>query len=126
MCDHARRYDMHGGKRTSGAFALILAMLTMAAACTHRLGVPRTIPIDVGATSLAPEEVHARVGDIVEFRNRDVAPHTVTERTGRWSVVVEPKTKDPVVMTDAGTFEYFREDQSSVTGRIIVGPAIGP
>ena len=56
---------------------------------------------------VAPAEVSARVGDTIEWVNNDVFVHTATARNGDFDVNLPPKKTVTLVLSKAGTVEYY-------------------
>ena len=66
-----------------------------------------TIQIVMQYLVFAPAEVSAKVGDTVEWVNKDVFAHTATARNGDFDVNLPPKKTVTSVLTKAGTVEYY-------------------
>jgi plastocyanin len=56
---------------------------------------------------ISPAEVSAKVGDTVEWINKDVLAHTATARNGDWDVTMPPKKTVISVLKKAGTIDYY-------------------
>jgi plastocyanin len=65
--------------------------------------------IQITSTDLvfAPSEVSAKVGDTIEWINKDVFVHTATARNGDFDVMMPPKKIVTSVAKKAGTIEYY-------------------
>jgi plastocyanin len=66
-----------------------------------------TIQIVMENLVVAPAEASARVGDTVEWVNKDVFAHTATARNGDFDVNLPPKKTVTSVLNKAGTVEYY-------------------
>ena len=66
-----------------------------------------TIQIVMENLVVAPAEVSARVGDTIEWVNKDVFAHTATARNGDFDVTLPPKKTVTSVLNKAGTVEYY-------------------
>ena len=86
-----------------------------------------TITIAGMAYSASP--VTVKVGEAVEWINKDVVDHTATEKNALkdaaakdalWNVSVAPGRSATVVMKKRGTFDYFCRYHPNMTGRIVV------
>ena len=66
-----------------------------------------TIQITIDNLVFAPAEVSARVGDTIEWINKDVFAHTATARNGDFDVTMPPKKTVTSVLKKAGTVEYY-------------------
>ena len=70
----------------------------------------------------SPAEISVRPGDTVEFRNLDLVPHTVTERSIRQfdSGMINPKATWKLVCPDEGLLEYRCLYHPTMLGAITV------
>jgi plastocyanin len=66
-----------------------------------------TIQISMENLEIMPAQVSAKVGDTIEWINKDVLAHTATARNGDFDVMLPPKKTGTLVVTKAGTFEYY-------------------
>ena len=66
-----------------------------------------TIQIVIQDLVFAPAEVAAKVGDTIEWVNKDVFAHTATARNGDFDVNLPPKKTVTSVLNKAGTVEYY-------------------
>ena len=66
-----------------------------------------TIQITMEDLVFAPAEVSAKVGDTIEWINKDVFAHTATARNGDFDVTMPPKKTVTSVLKKAGTVEYY-------------------
>jgi plastocyanin len=84
---------------------ILLAALTLGA-----MAVPAhaaTIQIVMENLVVSPAEVSAKVGDTVEWINKDVFVHTATARNGDFDITMPPKKTVTSVLNKAGTIEYY-------------------
>jgi plastocyanin len=66
-----------------------------------------TIQIVMENLVVSPAEVSAKVGDTVEWINKDVFVHTATARNGDFDITMPPKKTVTSVLNKAGTIEYY-------------------
>jgi plastocyanin len=66
-----------------------------------------TIQIVMENLVVSPAEVSAKVGDTVEWVNKDVFVHTATARNGDFDITMPPKKTVTSVLNKAGTVEYY-------------------
>ena len=66
-----------------------------------------TIQITMENLVISPAEASAKVGDTIEWINRDIFAHTATARSGDWDVTIPPKKTVTSVLKKAGTMEYY-------------------
>ena len=78
-----------------------------------------TMRITIDNLEYAPSSLDARVGDTVEWLNRDSFTHTATAK-GEWDVTLAPAERARVVLKKAGTVEYFCRFHPNMKGRIVV------
>jgi len=83
---------------------IFIALLLGAMAVPARAA---TIQITMQDLVIAPAEVSARVGDTIEWINKDVFAHTATARNGDFDVTMPPKKTVTSVVKKAGTVEYY-------------------
>jgi plastocyanin len=66
-----------------------------------------TIQVVMENLVVSPAEVSAKVGDTVEWVNKDVFVHTATARNGDFDITMPPKKTVTSVLNKAGTVEYY-------------------
>ena len=66
-----------------------------------------TIQVTMENLVISPAEVSAKVGDTIEWINKDIFAHTATARNGDWDVTIPPKKTVTLVLNKAGTVEYY-------------------
>jgi plastocyanin len=81
-----------------------------------------TIQVVIDKLVFAPAEVNAKVGDTVEWVNKDALAHTATATNGDWNVVTGPKQSGRVVLKKAGAVDYFCKYHPNMKGRVVVAP----
>ena len=103
-------------RRTLMALAVVLA--GMSAVSAHA----ETIQIVMDKLVYIPLETSAKVGDTIEWINKDILVHTATARNGDWNVTIAPKKTERLILEKAGTIEYFCRFHPNMKGRIAVVP----
>jgi plastocyanin len=89
------------------------------------LSVPaqaETVQVTIDKLAFAPVDVNAKVGDTVEWVNKDAFAHTATATSGEWNVTLAPKQNGQVVLKKPGTIDYFCKFHPNMKGRVIVAP----
>jgi plastocyanin len=81
-----------------------------------------TIQVTISNLAFSPIEVNARVGDIVEWVNKDPFMHTATARNGDWNVTIAPKQTQQVLLKKPGAVDYFCTLHPNMKGRVTVTP----
>ena len=98
---------------TAVTAALMLSGATAVAADTVR--------IKVDDLAFDPAEVSVRVGDTIEWINKDFVDHTATEQRGQWDVALPSDASRRLLARKAGTFAYFCRFHPHMKGVIHVG-----
>jgi plastocyanin len=81
-----------------------------------------TIQIIMENLEISPAEVSAKVGDTIEWVNKDVFAHTATARSGDWDVTLPPKMSVTLVLKRAGTVEYYCRFHPNMKATLAVAP----
>jgi plastocyanin len=66
-----------------------------------------TIQITMENLVISPAEASAKVGDTIEWINKDVFAHTATARNGDFDVTLPPNKTATFVLKKAGTVDYY-------------------
>src|SRR5690349_19187719 len=98
--------------RLSWLAALALMPLPAAAA---------TIEITIDKLVFSPATVEAKVGDTIEWVNKDVIAHTATVKGG-WEVMIPPKKSASLTLKAAGAVDYFCRFHPNMKGHVNVAP----
>ena len=91
---------MSPGQLRSIAAAIMLASTVVPA-------LAATVQIAMENIEISPAEVSAKVGDTVEWINKDVVVHSATAQNGDFDVKIPPKKTASVVLKKAGTVAYY-------------------
>ncbi len=97
----------------------------MAALLFGAIAVPAyaaTIQITIDNLVFAPAEVSVKVGDTIEWINKDIFAHTATARNGDWDVTMPPKKTVTSVLNKAGTVEYYCRFHPNMKATLVVAP----
>jgi plastocyanin len=80
--------------------------------------------IQISTTDLvfAPAEVSAKVGDTIEWINKDVFAHTATARNGDFDVMMPPKKTVTSVLKKPGTIEYYCRFHPNMKAVLTIAP----
>jgi plastocyanin len=81
-----------------------------------------TIQVTVENPVFTPVEVTAKVGDTIEWINKDILAHTATATNGDWNVAIAPKQKARLLVKKPGTVDYFCKYHPNMKGRVVVTP----
>lgn len=80
-----------------------------------------TIQVVIDKLVFSPTEINAKVGDTIEWVNKDILAHTATVH-GDWDVMIAANKPASVVLKNAGAVEYYCRFHPNMKGRIIVTP----
>jgi plastocyanin len=91
------------------------------------LGMPvsahaATIQISMENLVIAPAEATAKIGDTIEWINKDVFTHTATARNGDWDVTIPPKKTVTLVLKKAGAVDYYCRFHPNMKAILAVAP----
>jgi plastocyanin len=80
------------------------------------------IQISMENLVISPVEASAKVGDTIEWINKDIFAHTATARNGDWDVTIPPKKTVTSVLKKAGAIEYYCRYHPNMKATLIIGP----
>ena len=81
-----------------------------------------TIQIVMENMVISPAETSARVGDTIEWINKDILVHTATARNGDFDVPIPPKNTVTSVLKKAGSIDYYCRFHPNMKATLIVAP----
>ena len=105
--------------RTGRYVAVVTALIFGATAVPAHAA---TIEIVMENLVVSQAEVSARVGDTVEWINKDVFAHTATARNGDFDVNIAPKKTVTSVLKKAGTFDYYCRFHPNMKAVLTIAP----
>ena len=100
-------------------------ILAIAAALTLAISVPAdaaTVQITMENLVISPAEASAKVGDTIEWINKDIFAHTATARNGDWDVTMPANKTVTSVVKKAGTVEYYCRFHPNMKATLVVAP----
>ena len=97
----------------------IVAALSLGASFSAQAA---TIEISMENLVIAPAEAAAKVGDTIEWVNKDVFAHTATARNGDWDVTIPPKKTVTLVLKKAGAIDYYCRFHPNMKATLTVAP----
>ncbi|MGT2504329.1 cupredoxin domain-containing protein [Bradyrhizobium guangxiense] len=106
---------MMSGRLTSLAIALAVAAMVAPAHAA-------TIEITMENLVISPAEISARVGDTINWINKDVFAHTATAKNGDFDVMLPPKKSATSILKKAGTIEYYCRYHPNMKAMLKVEP----
>jgi plastocyanin len=81
-----------------------------------------TIQISMENLVISPAAATAKVGDTIEWVNKDIFVHTATARNGDWDVTMPPKKTVTLVLKKAGTIDYYCRFHPNMKATLTVTP----
>ncbi len=100
--------------------AVVGALLLAAAAYVPASAA--TIQITMENLEITPAMASAKVGDTIEWINKDVFAHTATARNGDFDVNLPPKKTGSFVLKKAGTVDYYCRYHPNMKATLNVAP----
>jgi|SRR6185437_280363 len=103
-----------------GRLRLMIAALVFGA-----MAIPAraaTVQIVMQNLVISPAEVTAKVGDTVEWVNKDVFAHTATARNGDFDVTIQPKQTASTVLKKAGNVDYYCRFHPNMKATLKIAP----
>ena len=97
---------------------IVAALMAGASVSAHAA----TIQITMENLVIAPAEASAKVGDTIEWINKDIFAHTATARSGDWDVTIAPKKTVTLALKKAGTVEYYCRFHPNMKATVVIGP----
>src|SRR6202051_2124814 len=100
-------------------------MLPSVAAVTLAISVSAhaaTIQITMENLVIAPAEASAKVGDTIEWINKDVFAHTATAQNGDWDLTIPPKKTVTLILKKAGPIDYYCRFHPNMKATLTVAP----
>ena len=97
---------------------IVTALMLGASVSAHAA----TIQITIDNLVFAPAEVSAKVGDTIEWINKDMLAHTATARNGDFDVTTPPKKTVTSVLKKAGHVEYYCRYHPNMKAVLTIAP----
>lgn len=80
-------------------------------------GRAETIQVTIEKMAFSPADINAKVGDTIEWVNKDILAHTATVKGG-WEVMIPPKKSATLVVEKAGPVDYYCRFHPNMKGSI--------
>lgn len=98
-----------------GLWAGIMAALGVAAVPAWA----ETIQVTIDKLTFSPAIINAKVGDTIEWINKDILAHTATVKGG-WDVMIPVGKSSSLVLDEAESVEYYCRFHPNMKGRVTV------
>jgi len=99
-------------------FLTMLALIGPGTISAHA----ETIQVVIDKLVFSPAEVQAKVGDTIEWVNKDAFAHTATATNRAWDVAIAPKQTVRFTLTRPGVEDYFCKYHPNMKGRVTTLP----
>jgi plastocyanin len=76
-----------------------------------------TIQVTIEKMAFSPADITAKVGDTIEWVNKDILAHTATVKGG-WEVIIPSKKSASTVVEKAGSVDYYCRFHPNMKGSI--------
>jgi plastocyanin len=100
-----------------GRFHLMIALVLAAMAVPSHAA---TIQIVMQNLEILPAEVSAKVGDTIEWVNKDGLARTATANNNDWDVMIGPNKSARLVLKKPGEVDYYCKFHPNMKGRLTV------
>jgi plastocyanin len=98
----------------------VLSVVVLAAASAPVYAA--TIRISMDKLEVSPAVASAKVGDTVEWINKDALVHTATARNGDFDVTLPPSKTVSSILNKAGTVEYYCRFHPNMKATLKIDP----
>ena len=100
-------------------FLIVTALISGAIAVPAHAA---TIQIVMDNLVVSPAQSTAKVGDTIEWINKDIFAHTATARNGDFDVAMPQKKTVTSVLKKAGTVEYYCRFHPNMKAVLTIAP----
>ena len=101
-------------RRLVWAASAVLALVLSAAPLRAE-----TIRVIIENLEFSPAQIEVKVGDTIQWVNKDILAHTATVNGG-WDVMIPPKKSASLVVGSAKSVDYYCRFHPTMKGRITV------
>jgi|KBSMisStaDraftv2_1062788.scaffolds.fasta_scaffold86596_3 plastocyanin len=109
---------------------VVAVLLTSMAACSlppsnaqSGADAPRTHIVEIRSFAFSPARLTIKLGDTIQWKNDDLAPHTATANGGSWSTeTLKNEETGQYVPKAAGSFAYHCKFHPAMIAFIVVEP----
>lgn len=104
---------------TPGWILAIVSALTLGVSVSANAA---TLQISMENMTIVPAEMSAKVGDTVEWINKDIFVHTATARNGDFDVMMPVNKTVTLVLKKAGAIDYYCRFHPNMKATLTVAP----
>lgn len=98
------------------------AMLLAALCAGPQAASAETIQVTMQNLVFSPTEAKAKVGDTIEWINKDILSHSATARNGDWDVTIAANKTVTLVLKKAGDIDYYCRFHPNMKGHLTIAP----
>ena len=106
---------------TAAMYQAAVAILLLGVAAVAAPSQAETIKVTIDRLVYAPADIEARVGDEIEWINKDALVHTATIKGGA-EVPLPAKAAGRLLLQEPGSFDYICRYHPNMKGHITVRP----
>ena len=110
---------LRGRSKSALRFTFALGIVTLLGAQAPAPGTVHRVTMT--AAHYEPRQIKVRLGDSIEWVNKDIVAHTATLK-GSWDVNVLPGRAGRITLKTAGTMAYICRYHPNMRGVIVVEP----
>lgn len=99
--------------------AALISTLSVALVLSASPAMAATIDVTIEKLVFSPASVEARIGDTIEWVNKDAFAHTATVKGG-WEVTIPPRSTGKMTLKAAGAVDYFCRFHPNMKGHLDV------
>src|SRR4051794_8564887 len=100
--------------------ACLLFIIIMFSVTPLASGHAETITITIERLVYLPADVVAKVGDKIQWVNRDIVAHTATARNSNWDVTIAANKSAELVFSKVGVVDYYCRFHPNMRARISI------
>lgn len=111
----------------SGRLRPLVARLSILVVAAGLIAAPplvwaKTLRIVLENVGFGPVPADARVGDVIDWVNRDFVAHTATARDGSFDIELPPGKAVALPLRRAGTVKFYCRYHPNMTGELTIAP----
>ena len=99
---------------------LAAALVGCGLASVSATAPPKVHQITIDRVTFEDAPTGIKVGDTIEWFNKDIVDHTATAKNKAWDVTIPTQKKVRVVLKTAGIVDYYCRFHPNMTGQLTV------
>ncbi len=97
----------------------VLGCVALSLAATSPVAA-KVIRVEVKDLEFKPAKISVKVGDTIEWSNKDLIIHTATENNDKWNVELAENSAGKMTVKDAGVIKYYCRYHPNMHGEITI------